>query len=92
MAEIFWIVGDVAAGPVEVVLGADESVPVFALPEFARLLELFVDLAGGVTFERMDDCFERVICFEFEQDMHVVGHDDEAIELVAFVVEVVEGV
>ena len=90
--EAFWIFSDVVAGPFEVLLRADEAIPIFGLPEFAGSLEMVVDLVAGEALDGMNDVFERVAFDEFQDDVDVVGHDDVAVEMVAGLIEVVEGV
>ena len=51
LAELFWVFGDIAAGPVEVLLGADKAIPVAALPKFAPAGEGCVNLPSGMSFQ-----------------------------------------
>ena len=77
--------------PVEVLLGADEAVPVFGLPEGAGLVEGLVDFSGGVALPGVDDVGNEMFSEWLEEDVDVVGHDDVACELIAVVVKMMEG-
>ena len=77
--------------PVEVLLGADEAVPVFGLPEGAGLVERLIDFSGREALPGVDDIGNGMFSEWLEKDVDVVWHDDVACELIAVVVKMMEG-
>ena len=59
LRQIRGVFGDVAAGPLEVRWGADETIPISLLPEFAIAVERFIDGVCGEAFEGVDDLVTR---------------------------------
>ena len=56
--QVFRVFGDIFSRPFELLLTANETIPVFALPEFAASFEMLVDFVGGETFEGMNQVFQ----------------------------------
>lgn len=79
---------DVVAADLEVFCVADAVVGEAALPDG----ELRGEASGKASFDEADGAFEGD-GFRCEQEMDVVGHDDEGVEfVVAFAAVVLEGV
>jgi len=89
--EVGGVLGDVVLDGGELGGGADEVVEGFFLPEAAVGAERFVDFAGGEVFPggALGGDFGGVL--QADDEVDVVGHDDEVAEVVACAVEMAEG-
>lgn len=73
-----WVIGDVEE-LVDVVVGVCDAMDVVpVLRDFSR--EVFANGEGEAALYQLDAAFDGVIVGGRDQDMNVVGHDDEAVE------------
>jgi len=84
----FGVSGDVLPLIVEVFTVADAVFVVAWMPDFA--FELVADGVGEAAFDVLNAACERVLWQWGDEDVGVVGHDGEGVELVAVLIAVVE--
>jgi hypothetical protein len=77
----FGVVGDVEELIVVVVRVCDAVGVVAVLPDFSR--EVFANGEGEASLDQLDAAFDGVIMGGRDQDVNMVGHNDEALELKA---------
>ena len=65
-----------------------QGVPIPLVPKWPGLPKALIDLPRRISFPALHDFFHRVIRMKLKEDVHVVGHDDEAVEGVSLVIEV----
>ena len=77
----FWIVGDVQELIVVVASICDAMRVIAVLPNFSG--EVVAHGEGEASFYQLNAAFDGVIVGGCDQDVNVIGHDDEAVELKA---------
>lgn len=73
-----WVVGDVEELVVVVASICDAMLVVAALPDLSG--EVLANCEGEASLDQLDAAFDGVIVGWRDQDVNVVGHDDEAVE------------
>ena len=86
------VFGEVAEESVVLGLVADEVVEGVLLPETTRGAETAVQVGGGEAFPGFALAQHGVTIWKADEHVKVIGHDDEAVHLVAIAVEVEQAV
>ena len=73
----FWVIGDVEELIVVVACVCDAVGVVAVLPDFSR--EVFANGEGEASLDQLNAALDGVIVGWCDQDVNVVGHDDEAV-------------
>jgi len=73
----FWVIGDVEELIVVVSCVCDAVGVVAVLPDFSR--EVFANGEGEASLDQLNAALDGVIVGWCDQDVNVVGHDDEAV-------------
>ena len=69
---------------------SNQPVPAFILPEWSLSAQCLVDDVRRITFPGVQDLVLRMAGESFEENMHVVRHDDESVEPISGSIEVVQ--
>lgn len=83
---------DIISCPIEMLLRADQPVPILCLPKLSRPSKRFVDLLCGESFPGVEYILNPCLPGKGEKDVHMVRHYYVAIHLVTLPVKVMERV
>ena len=84
---LYGVVGDVFDDAPEFDFTSDDVIIGLILPKLPRAIFEFVNGFGGEAFPAVEDVGEFDLFSKDDEEMDVVGHNDEVAEVIALVVE-----
>jgi hypothetical protein len=83
-----WIVSDISLQIGKLFWAANDVIKRIWLPKRAFACQIFIDPACGISHPRLAYYTQIVTCPKLPEDVNVVGHDDETIQVVPITVKV----